>query len=56
MYSQIQNEDSRSLDSANANRQSVTDKETLDPDEESNTYNNTAYSSTGEVDDDTQSK
>uniref|UniRef100_A0A8D9DMU4 Broad-complex core protein isoform 6 n=1 Tax=Cacopsylla melanoneura TaxID=428564 RepID=A0A8D9DMU4_9HEMI len=56
----IQNEDSRSLDSS-ANRQdrhssSVggIDKDSIDQDDESNTYNNTAYSSTGEVEDDNQ--
>jgi hypothetical protein len=33
------------------------DKDSIDPDEESNTYNNTTtYSSTGEVEDDNQSK
>ncbi|XP_008467568.1 protein tramtrack, beta isoform-like isoform X1 [Diaphorina citri] len=60
--SQIQNEDSRSMDSSLVNqhdRHSLSgvgmDKDSIDPDEESNTYNNTTtYSSTGEVEDDNQ--
>lgn len=58
--SKIQNEDSRSFSTSILNRQDKhtseggTDNETKDVDEDSNTYSNTSYSRTDEVEDDNQ--